>query len=252
MNTAHLIPFHSISPILLKNEDFPNFPFFSGTGFFVNFPPYEDVFFVTAKHCALNHDNSSKGIIDVPLQKNQECKLKIIFTGYLLIKTNPDDDVEDVIVYVVDKACNNQLELLKDRCLRLLNQDSVNRILTLSLIMNGKLRAVGYPGVEGKAIDYENKHGTVQPRGVIGELSAVEEDGYWYTLNNINWQVANGDMEGFSGSPILEFIPVASDAIEVIPVGVFSTGNGGVIRFIKINAVTDAIEAYLTGNAVNE
>lgn len=241
------MPFYSIAPILLKNQDFQDFPFFSGTGFFVNFPPYRDIYFVTAKHCTLNYNNSPKGIIEIPLEAKPECKRKIVFSGYILTKMNPENDFEDVIIYIVDKSCDDQLDLLKDRCLQLLHQDDINFILNSTLINNGKLRSIGYPGTKEKTLDYENKRGIVQPRGVIGELSAIIDEEYRCVLGNINWKHADSDMSGFSGSPIIALMPTDRATVKAIPVGIFSSGNKEIIKFVKINAVTDAIAAHLTG-----
>ncbi|MEJ7137429.1 hypothetical protein [Amphibiibacter pelophylacis] len=246
MNFAHLMPFQSIAPILIKNEEFPEFPFFSGTGFFVKFNPYNSIYFITAKHCTLNHDNSPKGIVGVPLQQNSECNKKIIFSHYLLAKTNNDADFDDIIIYVVDISFENQFDLLKDRCLRLLHQEDVDNILDYVLSIKGKLRAVGCPGTEEKQINYDTRQSTIQPRGIVGCLSSASDDKLNYTIDNINWKSSNGGMDGFSGSPIIEFIPnINRTGIESIPVGVFSTGNAKIIKFVSIKVVTDAIAEYI-------
>jgi uncharacterized protein YcgL (UPF0745 family) len=43
-NTSQYIPYESVAPIMLENPLYPEYPFFSGTGFFLQFPPYDDIF----------------------------------------------------------------------------------------------------------------------------------------------------------------------------------------------------------------
>ena len=41
-NTSQYIPYNCISANLLENYEYPESPFFRGTGFFVYFPPFDD------------------------------------------------------------------------------------------------------------------------------------------------------------------------------------------------------------------
>lgn len=79
MNTAKYMPHESISPVLIKPEAFPEYPFLTGTGFFVRIDPYEDIFFVTAKHCVLDSEDNPKGELLIYERLDEGCNTKVIF-----------------------------------------------------------------------------------------------------------------------------------------------------------------------------
>jgi len=64
INFKEYLPFDCISPNLLIEErkvdyieDGDNF-YMGGTGFFCQFPDYDDIFYVTVRHCLINpHEN---------------------------------------------------------------------------------------------------------------------------------------------------------------------------------------------------
>jgi hypothetical protein len=51
VNTSKYIPYDCVAPNLVVNEDAKDYPGLCGTGFFCWFPPYDMVFYVTARHC---------------------------------------------------------------------------------------------------------------------------------------------------------------------------------------------------------
>jgi hypothetical protein len=165
-------------------------------------------------------------------------------------KLNIDEDDENIIVYVVDKDIKDikeQQEILKTRSLRLIHQESVEILLNraLELKEKGKLRTIGYPSTS-KHIDYETKQAILQPRGFNGNVVSRSKDGNWYTIKNTNWK--DGETSGFSGSPVLEFIPRMNGDIEAVAVGVLLNGSERVVRFLSINIVTNLIASYLKEN----
>ncbi len=129
--------------------------------------------------------------------------------------------------------------------------------------MKGNIRTVGYPGVS-KEIDYETHSATVRPRGLVGRVAVRNESLVEYTVLAENWK--DGPLEGFSGSPILEFLPTAQGPTAV-PIGVFITSSSQSsthslddatsttvssqprIIFLSINVVTNAIAGYFNGTA---
>lgn len=44
MNTKEFMPFESVVPIMITNKEYPEYPFFEGTGFFAKFDPYDEIF----------------------------------------------------------------------------------------------------------------------------------------------------------------------------------------------------------------
>jgi hypothetical protein len=71
MNTSEYIQYNCIASVLLKNQDYPEYPYFrlSGTGFFVKFPPFETIFFVTGKHCVIDNDGKFQGDLEIALDQ---------------------------------------------------------------------------------------------------------------------------------------------------------------------------------------
>jgi hypothetical protein len=242
INTARFIPYRCVEPLILRHPDYPD-PFFSGTGFFVHFPPFSQVFFVTARHCVLDAFGRAKGELQISVEASVatpvpfECMLTALLPG-------SEDEFEDVAVFVVAEVPTEQHAILKARALRLAHQDDVESILSSALQHRGKLRTVGFPGVS-KEIDAEAARAVVQPRGFHGDLSAADAEKRWFGLENMNW--AAGEFEGFSGSPILELLlEVGGGAeVEALPVGVMLTAGPAKLRFISINVVTDMIASYV-------
>ncbi len=244
MNTAHLIPIDCIAPILIRQRDNKDFPFFAGTGFFVNFPPYLEIYFVTARHCVCENSGELKGAIEVKLNTDPKCKLAVPFLEHLaVLESEAAEDYEDVTVLTVGTLSEEAYARLFERSLRLPDQ-RVAEFLQLNLVVTrGKVRTIGYPG-ESKNIDYDANHATVQPRGIVGTVTAKSNDSKWFTVESLNWK--GESIAGFSGSPIIEFVPSVDQTITPLPIGVLATGGGNsIFKFISINMVTNLISARL-------
>lgn len=252
--------------MLTNKELFDGGPFYAGTAFWVKFPPYNDVFLVTARHCLFTPDGAEKGYLSIPLEQREDCTTAVSFScSFQENSTNP----EDIIIYVVDPERKEQLEILAPRCLSLDHQDDVDDRLTAMLAIKGKLRTVGFPGSD-KEIDYNNGTAYARPRGFIGKLANLENNG-WYRLEQATWTDADGNMAGYSGSPIIDLVPTEINlnsfpdkvvptedgklAIcfksdenthhRAVPVGVLTSGSNNIAYFVPINIVTNLIAGYL-------
>ena len=241
-NTSKYIPFDIVAPIILENTEYPEYPFFSGTGFFVYFPPYEDIYFVTAKHCMLNNDDTKKGEIKIPYVQGNH--LAIQFSECFLTKEHEDEvEFEDVIVLKVSDSDSKNHELLKRRSIRLQHQNYVNSIITNTIKCKENIRLVGFPSVS-KELDYDKKQAVAQPRGFYGKISDESTLIHRYKINNLSWVEEN--LDGYSGSPILS-LQASLNSSEVTPVvvGVLLTGTPSCAEFISINVVTNLIVVSL-------
>ncbi|MGZ5055494.1 MAG: hypothetical protein ACXWAT_11215 [Methylobacter sp.] len=239
MNTSEYIPYQSVSGIILKNTDYPEFPFLSGTGFFVHFPPDKNIFFITARHCVVNNDGRIKGDIRIPIHLEGDNNEAVPFSCYLETSyTDEPSEKEDVVVYVVDNISDENRDLLMKRALRLQHQDNVKAILDCIISSKGKIRTVGFPDVS-KSIDYDANHVTFQPRGFHANLAGEGHFKNWYKIENGNWKEES--LNGFSGSPILALCPTTQNEVLAIPIGILLTTS----QFLSINAATNLIATYI-------
>lgn len=242
---------------MLENYDFPDYPFFSGTGFFVMFPPYEYIFYITAKHCFTKYsDNKFTEKLKIPyeyssLEKTSKFQNQaIIFSEYLTMKyTEQDDDYEDVLIFIVDNSISQEKkEILKERALTLQHQDDINQILNNLCSINGNIRTVGFPSTS-KDINYDDGSSNIQPRGYFGKISKTSKSKNMYGFENPSWK--ENAYNGFSGSPILEIMPIKKQNgtlnIEAIPIGILLTATKTRGEFLSINVATDLIAQYIVG-----
>ncbi len=258
-NTSQYIPYNCISANLLENYEYPESPFFRGTGFFVYFPPFDDyIFYVSAKHCFCGYkENNFLEKLKIPYQYKTEENFNnsldeaVIFSEYLTMKHNEeDDDFEDLIVFVVDKNISKEKKLLlKTRALRLEHQDNIDKILKNLCNIEGNIRTVGFPQVS-KEIDFDTKQARIQPRGFYGKIAIKENDINRYKFKQPSWK--EGEYNGFSGSPILEIISFHNHnyekVTETIPIGILLSATQHHGEFISINLATNLIAEYLYDN----
>ena len=268
MNSSKWIPWKSVVPLMLTNREvFADGPFYVGTAFWVKFPPYDDVFLVTAWHVIFDEKTGElKGSLSVPIEQHPDCRTLVRFSA---IYHEHAEHPEDVVICVVDPEQKEQLEQIGPRCLVLDHQDDIADHLTAILALNGKLRTVGFPGSD-KAIDYDNGTAYARPRGFNGVLVEQVENGR-YRLDQASWKDADGDMDGYSGSPILGLFPTEMDLDSLprkmaptkdgriavyydsneniphraVPVGVLVTGSNNIAHFVSINVATELIACYL-------
>lgn len=244
MNTSEFIPFDSVAPILLESSAHPDWPFFSGTGFFVHFPPFNDIFFVTAMHCVRSPKNEELGNLKIKYHHNQVGNDVVQFEEYLLVADAAGKELEDVAIYVARDLGNEKTELLRKRALRLQHQEDAAALIDAIVQARQKVRTVGFPGVS-KEIKYDEAVAVVQPRGFHGILEDSAGVVNHYKISEINWK--DGELDGFSGAPIIAFCPNLSGQVNVIPIGVLITGSAKAAKFLSINVVTDSIACYLVG-----
>lgn len=251
MNSSAYMPYKSISPNILVCKGLESYPGLNGTGFFVTFPPFEPVFYVTARHCIKDilQDGSETRLM-VPIIPGGN---KSVLFSHLLqtsVDDSCDNEIEDVAIYVVsEESSAEECIALRERALPLQHQDDVDNILNLALARGSNLRTVGYPIHKhpncATEVDYDAGQIRIQPRGFHGKLSI---DGLFpnqYCLTEVNWKEC--DYRGFSGSPVLELAENISVQGEVHPliVGVVLMATQHMVRFISINVVCNTIADYL-------
>ncbi|MFP6843668.1 MAG: hypothetical protein VB958_00495 [Thalassolituus sp.] len=237
-NTSKYIPYNSVSPVVLVNEKCPDYPFLGGTGFFVNFPPYKEVFFVTARHCVYKNEEL-KGTIYIPKSQDVSCRESLPIKYLLETKyLECDVEYEDVVVCVLDGDRIDISGAVFERALRLPQQDDVDEVMKRIISRNGKLRLVGYPFSSSDLKD-EDKQIISGARGMHFEIE--DDKKFINRIKIVKSSWGDGDLSGFSGSPVIEFYPISNDIIEAIPVGVLVTQS----YFISINVVTNTIANYL-------
>ena len=239
------MPHDSVIPIVLESH---GHHFYSGTGFFVYFPQFvEDIFFVTARHC-LKNDAKDEFLGDIKISyKNSaevgspvlefECFLE---TSY---RDSEDQSLEDIIIGVVKRTTLDNHRVLKERSLRILHQDDVDFLLEKTIELNGNFRTLGYPGVSKEIIYDEDGleiKGISQSRGFYGKFKKSTLFDNWYEMTHTSWK--EGEISGFSGSPIIELIPKSAEfkEFEAVPLGLLLTEK----HFISINVVTNTIANY--------
>lgn len=236
-NTSKYIPWESVSSITLINVDFKEYPILSGTGFFVFFPPYDDVFFITAKHCIVDGDGKVKGELLIPCTHEDNRVIKFSHCLEASYKDDPDGFIEDIMVFVVGDIPEDQKSIIKNRALRLQHQDNVDIILDSIISQKENIRIVGYPDVS-KSIDYDQASMRLQPRGFYAKISGKSKMRNCYELCEGSWKEES--LSGFSGAPMLSLCRTQSGDVVAIPVGVFLTDK----IFISINVATNLIANY--------
>lgn len=230
--------YNSITSIDLEEE---NYRYFSGTGFFVYCPPYEnDIFFVTARHCLKKHSklNNKIDIIKepiIPYTLSGTPNSPIIkFIDFLEYSSDNSRYEDDIIVLVIDKSDYENYSTLKQRALRLSNQNDIDSILIKE---EADFITVGYPFDYKKSLDDEKVKLAI-PKTFSGQFKKVNQQQNYYEMYNTNW--SEKSISGFSGSPVFYNI----DSLpEPILLGLITNEK----RFLSINLVTDTITKYLYG-----
>lgn len=234
---------------MLKSDECPEFPFYSGTGFFVVFPPYEWVFFVTARHCIFSSDDKQMGHLQIPWRNSEGCKEAVYFSDCLTAKTRYSGELfEDVCVFVVGDMPQEELLHLSKRALRLQHQDNVDIILREIDRRRENLRIVGFPGCS-KEINYDAQRAIATPRGIYGKIMPNSLKRDEYEVHDLNW--TDGELNGFSGSPVLSLHPTLSDDVTPVVVGVVVRGSSRRFAAVNINVATSLIAAWIvTGQSI--
>jgi hypothetical protein len=246
-NTSDYIPVEAVVPIVLKHKECKEYPFLSGTGFFVMFPPYPDVFFVTARHCVFDDNGTPLGSLQIPWSNSEGCREAIPFSCCLSGKTGDSGKYfEDVAVFVVDEMPKDRKSHLRERALMLKNQDDVNSLISYVNASRENLRIVGFPGCS-KYIDFDSERLVAAPRGIFGKITQGSLKQDRYEVSELNW--TGGEINGFSGSPVLSLNPTSSGGVARIPVGVVVNGSSKKFHAVNINVVTDLIAGWIAHKA---
>jgi hemerythrin superfamily protein len=253
---SEYIPYQSISFNLLVNEEFKEYPFLSGTGFFVHFPPYDYVFYITAKHCFTNISDSESDIdiletLKLPYELNDNAKptdQAILFSEILFGQDKNDDEYEDIVVFVVDnnKIEKEKVDLLKKRALKLSHQSYINYILKTLCENNENIRTVGFP-TNSKKLEYDTNLLTIEARGYYGKIKDNSSFRERYGFEEASWE--EEIYGGFSGSPILALIPNGKEYdVDIHVIGILLTATSNRGEFLSINFATNLIANYIKAN----
>ncbi len=251
-NISEYIPYEAISCNLLVNENHKEYPFFSGTGFFVQFQPYDYIFYITAKHCFTEISDSDNGILETlrlpyELTNTKPTDQAILFSEILFGQDKDDEEYEDILVFVVDNNIDtDKIELLKKRALNLSNQNEIDSILKFLCKNDGNIRTVGFP-TNSKEIIYETKQLAVEARGYYGKIKDNCKQRERYGFEEASWK--ENVYYGFSGSPILALIPDKKEHdIDVVTIGILLTATSSRGEFLSINFATNLIANYIKAN----
>lgn len=244
------MPFDSISPNIITYREYRKYPGLQGTGFFVIRPPYEYIFYVTARHSVENViDESNNCCLQVPIFLDKQKAVPFSFCLGCNMDNNFYSEKEDIAVWVIDNAKLSIQESLwlKKRALKLRDQITVKNLLTLGVKKKIRVKAIGFPihnNPDGKTfIDHEKQTMVLQPRGFHGILNNDELFPNQYIITDTNW---SGDSyNGFSGSPVIHLEYDFNGQVDRIPIGVIVRAGNKIARFVNINKVTNLIENFI-------
>ncbi|MCH7417456.1 hypothetical protein [Pseudomonas mosselii] len=264
MNSFHLMPFEAIAINEVVDSTFPELPGVCGTGFFCHFPPFLQIYYVTARHCLINAELNSADNLRVrhSSSPNEYITFSHYFsTGY----TNQNDnELEDILVFKVhDRVTSRQKNALLQAALTLPHQDDVEaHISELQSSKAAKVRVIGFPrgADDANQIDYDSENPQLisQPRGFNGFLQSNNSKlTNRYTIDNSNWKLPSYD--GFSGAPVLSMLVPAGvepsiarkEDIITVPIGVVLTATSHCTNFLSINVVTDLIALAINNEIRN-
>lgn len=254
MNTSKYVPYDAIAKNILNNDLCPEYPGFAGTGFFVKFPPYSDIFYVTARHCIYN--NQGLGDPDALRILVSNDRLEFVYFDTHFDNSRLEDDMDDVIIYHVSDSNNaDVLEILNSRALTLSHQEDIEDWINFTVRTKQRFRTAGFPEDYSS---FEYKDDETKPeleltyRGFHGFAanSAVPKH---YSITDTNW---DGEFNGFSGSPVLIFTPIdprksmsedlPKEEVLVLVIGILLLGSDKFkgVHFLNINVITDLIASY--------
>ncbi|RLA80090.1 MAG: hypothetical protein DRG78_11665 [Epsilonproteobacteria bacterium] len=246
MNINKYLPHDSISPNILIDPEHLEYPGFSGTGFFCYLSAYEIFFYVTAKHCIKEPENTILAINYGP-----ELEEIIEIDEILTTSTEETNELEDVLIFVISSNISNiKKSILKKRSLPLPPQDITNSLINILCEDNQKVRTLGFPKYDKNTeINYETNINKFQTRAFYGYIKNNSKENNRYAIEELNW--SDGDYNGFSGSPVIA-LPKASinQKVYVVIIGMILTAGNKRCEFLSINIITNAIFNYIN-NKVN-
>jgi hypothetical protein len=251
-------PTDCVSPNLMSVEGIEEFPGFGGTGFFAR--RGNEIFYVTARHCLTNQPDADIASLAARLHVPYSLTASSVTTNdyvqfdeVISLKHDSDDipgQFVDVLVMTIRRPAEPGLyETLLARAVKLPpNGRWLDNFVQHPTVKpdfdSGKgirFTAIGYPK-EGTASNIEYPEG--QPVEIVTQAAKI--DGHLgkgtgidrYMLNDVSW---DGDLNGFSGSPI--FVGFRNEEGDNYALaGMLVSGGPKKAQFIRISLVTEALK----------
>lgn len=252
-------PADCISPNLMSIEGIEEFPGFGGTGFFAR---REDiVFYITARHCLSKLHNvdiarlAARLHIPYSLTGSTLTTTDYVQFGEVISLKHDSDDIPgsfvDVVVLTINRIAMPSLyDKLRARSVKLPPsgqwlENFVHHPVAKDDYESGKgilFTAIGFPK-DGTASKIEYPDGqpveivtqSAKFSGYLGRGSGPDR----YMLNDVSWQ---GDLNGFSGSPVIVGFRNGDEGGYALA-GMIVSGGAQKAQFIKISLITEALKA---------
>jgi hypothetical protein len=248
-----------VSPNLLSVEGLDEFPGFGGTGFFAR--RGDDVFYITARHCLTKQEEidiaSLAARLHIPYALTDSTRTTTDYVGFAEVLSLKHDSEEmpgrfvDVVVLTIRKPENKELhEKLLERAVKLppsgqwLDSFVMHPVVKDDFEAGKGIRftAIGYPQ-QGTATKIEYPAG--QPVEIVTQ--AAKFSGHLgkgtgpdrYMLNDVSWE---GDLNGFSGSPVIVGFRNQEGNNYALG-GMLVSGGAQKAQFIRISLITEALKA---------
>jgi hypothetical protein len=257
-------PVECISPNLLSIEGIEAFPGFGGTGFFAR--RGDAVFYITARHCLTKQQDVDitrmvVGLhIPYSLTGSTSRTTDYVQFGEAITLKHDSDDIPgrfvDVVVLTINRPAMPSLyDKLIARAVKLPPsgkwlENFVQHPVAKVYYETGKgipFTAIGYP-LDGTVSKIEYPDG--QPVDIVTQSALFS--GHLgrgtgpdrYMLNDVSWQ---GDLNGFSGSPV-----IVRYGDNYALAGMLVSGGGQKAQFIKISLITEAVNHLTQGRCGRE
>ena len=240
-----------ISFNLLENKECEEFPGMYGTGFFIK--TIKNIYYITARHCLLNStadQNSDIPKLMISVNTNtgtnfEKEEFLVCFSEYIMEEQRDDCDIEDFIIFMVDKEKNEQdYEVIAKRAFDVslgLGMDMDN-LLNYLVTEKKNVYIKGFPRTESN-VCYDSKIIRLGLCEFTGELVGSPCVNY-YEIENMNWKDKDKDdgFNGFSGSPVYVSIGFLNFEPRPTLLGMLINGTSHKCRFLGITHIFDFIK----------
>ena len=251
-------PTYCVSPNLISAAGSEEFPGFGGTGFFAR--RGDEVFYVTARHCLTKDPNediaSLAARLHIPYTLTSSTQTTNDYVQFAEVISLPhkSDDIPgrfvDVLVLTIHRPVDTYLyDMLLERAVKLPPNGAwldkfVQHPTAKADFDRGKgirFTAIGYPK-EGTSSKIEYPDGapveivtqSAKFHGFLGKGTGPDR----YMLNDVSW---GGDLNGFSGSPIIVGFK-NEDGYNFALAGMLVSGGPKKVQFIRISLITEALK----------
>ena len=251
-------PADCVSPNLMTIDGIEDFPGFGGTGFFAR--RGEKVFYVTARHCLTKQQDSdiasAAARLHLPytLTGSTRTSDDYVQLDEVISLKHESDNIPgkfvDVVIMTIHRPADASLyQQLLARAVKLPPSgrwldNFVEHPTVKADFDNGKgipFTAVGYP-FEGTASKIEYPEGqpveivtqSAKMAGLLGKGTGPDR----YMLNDVSW---DGDLNGFSGSPVILGFK-NKDGHNYVLAGMLVSAGPKKAQFIRISVVTEALK----------